>query len=159
MYRVRSILKGLAVLPQHIRLSYSMWLHLLVSPDNDVFNPIKAELHKGDMDQPLTHYFIASSHNTYLEGDQLTSYSSVKRYIDDLMSGCRCVELDCWDGDKGEPIIYHGHTLTSKILFKGGSVQIPIISDELCYRCDHRCEGVRISDESVPGHPQPGDTL
>ena len=26
--------------------------------------------------------------------------------------------LDCWDGDEGEPIIYHGWTLTSKILFK-----------------------------------------
>ena len=26
--------------------------------------------------------------------------------------------VDCWDGDDGEPIIYHGHTLTSKILFK-----------------------------------------
>ena len=26
--------------------------------------------------------------------------------------------VDCWDGDEGEPIIYHGHTLTSKILFK-----------------------------------------
>ena len=26
--------------------------------------------------------------------------------------------MDCWDGDDGEPIIYHGHTLTSKILFK-----------------------------------------
>jgi len=28
------------------------------------------------------------------------------------------VELDCWNGDDGEPIIYHGHTMTSKIKFK-----------------------------------------
>ena len=29
--------------------------------------------------------------------------------------------MDCWDGDndtKNEPIIYHGYTITSKILFK-----------------------------------------
>ena len=26
--------------------------------------------------------------------------------------------VDCWDGDDGEPVIYHGHTITSKILFK-----------------------------------------
>lgn len=28
------------------------------------------------------------------------------------------MELDCWDGDDGMPVIYHGHTLTSKIPFK-----------------------------------------
>lgn len=28
------------------------------------------------------------------------------------------MELDCWEGPGGEPIIYHGHTLTSKILFR-----------------------------------------
>jgi len=28
------------------------------------------------------------------------------------------VELDCWDGPAGEPIIYHGGTLTSKIMLR-----------------------------------------
>lgn len=26
--------------------------------------------------------------------------------------------VDCWDGMNDEPVIYHGHTLTSKISFK-----------------------------------------
>lgn len=34
------------------------------------------------------------------------------------MKSCRCVELDSWDGPNGEPVIYHGYTLTSKILFR-----------------------------------------
>ena len=98
------------------RLGYYAWRNLLTSGANDAYSPEMCTLYQ-DMDRPLSDYFIASSHNTYLEGDQLSSRSSVNRYIDDLTSGCRCVELDCWDGSDGEPIIYHGHTLTSKIKF------------------------------------------
>lgn len=31
---------------------------------------------------------------------------------------CCCVSaVDCWDGPDGMPVIYHGHTLTTKIKF------------------------------------------
>ena len=33
------------------------------------------------------------------------------------MSMC-CFSVDCWDGPNNDPIIYHGHTLTTKILFR-----------------------------------------
>lgn len=41
--------------------------------DNPVMAPTKLEL-TDDMDQPLTHYFMNSSHNTYLTGTSSFSH-------------------------------------------------------------------------------------
>ncbi|CAI8025295.1 1-phosphatidylinositol 4,5-bisphosphate phosphodiesterase eta-1 [Geodia barretti] len=94
------------------------WVHyFLLGPENDLFNLDHGGVYQ-DMTQPLSDYHIASSHNTYLLEDQLRGPSSVEAYTRALQKGCRCVELDCWDGEDGEPVIFHGHTLTSKILFR-----------------------------------------
>ncbi|XP_032134105.1 1-phosphatidylinositol 4,5-bisphosphate phosphodiesterase delta-4 isoform X5 [Sapajus apella] len=98
-------------------LSMDGFLSYLCSKDGDIFNPACLPIYQ-DMTQPLNHYFICSSHNTYLVGDQLCGQSSVEGYIRALKRGCRCLEVDVWDGPNGEPVVYHGHTLTSRILFK-----------------------------------------
>jgi phosphatidylinositol phospholipase C, delta len=69
------------------------------------------------LDRPLNEYFISSSHNTYLVGRQVAGESSTEPYITSLQRGCRCIEVDCWDGSDGRPIVMHGRTLTSSILF------------------------------------------
>lgn len=89
----------------------------LLGPEGDIFNPEHSRVNQ-DMTRPLSHYFIASSHNTYLLGDQLTSNSSMDIYVKVLQSGCRCIEIDCWDGKDGEPVVYHGYTMTSKVKFR-----------------------------------------
>ncbi|XP_076443085.1 1-phosphatidylinositol 4,5-bisphosphate phosphodiesterase classes I and II-like [Babylonia areolata] len=100
-------------------LSQEGFLKFLLSEDNNVIPHDKLDLNE-DMNQPLAHYFINSSHNTYLTGHQFTGKSSVEIYRQVLLSGCRCIELDCWDG-KGqdeEPVITHGYTMCTEVLFK-----------------------------------------
>ncbi|XP_035012016.1 1-phosphatidylinositol 4,5-bisphosphate phosphodiesterase gamma-2 isoform X1 [Hippoglossus stenolepis] len=95
----------------------SEFLSFLFSKENSLWDEKFSEINTMDMNNPLSHYWISSSHNTYLTGDQLRSESSTEAYVRCLRLGCRCVELDCWEGP-GEPIIYHGWTRTTKIKFE-----------------------------------------
>ncbi|RWS23376.1 inactive phospholipase C-like protein 2 [Leptotrombidium deliense] len=86
---------------------------LLLSEECDISSVVHKQICQ-DMTQPLSHYFIATSHNTYLVEDQLKGPSSLEGYAKALLQSCRCIKVDCWDGVSG-PVVYHGNTLTSKL--------------------------------------------
>uniref|UniRef100_W5LF86 1-phosphatidylinositol 4,5-bisphosphate phosphodiesterase n=1 Tax=Astyanax mexicanus TaxID=7994 RepID=W5LF86_ASTMX len=101
------------------QISLMTFSKYLGGEENAVVPPERFDV-MDDMNQPLSHYFINSSHNTYLTVGQLTGPSSVEMYRQVLLTGCRCIELDCWKGrpPDEEPIITHGFTMTTEIPFK-----------------------------------------
>ena len=68
------------------QLTLDGFTNFLMSPDNLPTNILNLPVYQ-NMDQPLSHYFINSSHNTYLTGDQFSGKSSVEIYRQCLLSG------------------------------------------------------------------------
>lgn len=79
-------------------LTLDAFLAWMKSRQSAATTPPKPE----DLSWPLSSYFISSSHNTYLTGNQLSSDSSTKPYTDTLLRGGRCIEIDVWDGDESD---------------------------------------------------------
>ncbi|KAL6711793.1 hypothetical protein ACN47E_002836 [Coniothyrium glycines] len=75
--------------------SFSHFADYFLSEASNVMGPPKALVKT----HPISNYYISSSHNTYLTGNQLSSDSSVDAYKNVLERGCRCVEIDVWDGE------------------------------------------------------------
>eukprot|EP01065_Artemidia_motanka_P049269 TRINITY_DN8119_c0_g1_i3.p1 TRINITY_DN8119_c0_g1~~TRINITY_DN8119_c0_g1_i3.p1 ORF type:complete len:920 (+),score=157.75 TRINITY_DN8119_c0_g1_i3:63-2822(+) len=90
---------------------------LISTRTNSALCPQRTSVPYHDMCQPLTGYFVASSHNTYLTGHQLWGESKAEMYATVLAAGAKCLEIDCWDGADGEPVVTHGHTACTKIPF------------------------------------------
>jgi phosphatidylinositol phospholipase C delta len=98
-----------------LAMNFSAFQTYLTSPANHILKPVSSDQ---KLDRPLNEYFISSSHNTYLLGRQVAGESSTEAYITALQKGCRCLEIDCWDGTDNIPVVMHGRTLTKSILFQ-----------------------------------------
>ncbi|KAG6006562.1 hypothetical protein E4U21_006860 [Claviceps maximensis] len=109
------ILDGPDSCQDNFYMSEAAFVGFLASKQNGL---LVEEPQEYTLDRPMNEYFISSSHNTYLLGRQVAGHSSVEGYIRALAQGCRCVEVDCWDGSDGYPQVVHGRTLTSAISFK-----------------------------------------
>ena len=74
-------------------LTPTEFLDWLFSSRNTLLSPLLCQTGNvyQDMTRPLSHYYVASSHNTYLTGDQIKSNSSVEAYARCLRMGCRLV--------------------------------------------------------------------
>lgn len=101
--------------PEELRMTMDAFSEFLLSSSYNP--PLRTSPSSLNLDRPLNEYYISSSHNTYLLGRQVAGESSIEGYVRVLKRGCRCVEIDCWDGVDGRPVVTHGHTVTSSVLF------------------------------------------
>ncbi|KAF8394919.1 hypothetical protein HHK36_018858 [Tetracentron sinense] len=106
-------LKHLNIFPRR-GLNLEAFFRYLFGDNNLPLSPSRLVHH--DMTAPLSHYFIYTSHNSYLTGNQLSSDSSDAPIIKALGRGVRVIELDMWpNSTKTNVDVLHGRTLTTPV--------------------------------------------
>lgn len=85
--------QGISPTPDLASLTMSLdaFTAFLLSSDNSAFTGQSGKVYQ-PMTHPLSDYYISSSHNTYLVGNQLVGYSTIEGYIRALLRSCRSVE-------------------------------------------------------------------
>ncbi|MED6269543.1 Inactive phospholipase C-like protein 2, partial [Characodon lateralis] len=97
-------------------LSIDGFTHYLLSSECHIFDPQHKKVCQ-DMTQPLSHYYINSSHNASLLDDNFWGSSDISSYIRGLRMGCRSIEVIVWDGPDNEPVVYVGSSVASQLAF------------------------------------------
>ena len=78
-------------------LSFEGFARYMMDKDNYAFVNERVIQSSSNMDRPLSQYFIASSHNTYLTGHQLKGESSVELYSQVLFGFYRNIILNIYN--------------------------------------------------------------
>ncbi|XP_026058485.1 inactive phospholipase C-like protein 2 isoform X1 [Carassius auratus] len=97
-------------------LSIDGFTHYLLSSECHIFDPQHKHVCQ-DMTQPLSHYYINSSHNASLLEDQYWGSSDLSSYVRALRMGCRSLEVVVWDGVDCEPVVYVRSSVASQLAF------------------------------------------
>lgn len=97
-------------------LSIDGFTHYLLSSECHIFDPQHKSVCQ-DMTQPLSHYYINSSHNASLLDDHYWGSSDISSYVRALRIGCRSLEVVVWDGPDCEPVVYVGSSVASQLAF------------------------------------------
>lgn len=104
---------------------------LLILKSEYFNNIMPSEIYEFDddaLENKYLDYFISTSHNTYLSGNQISSESSVEMYKNVLLEGCRSIELDVYDTEtcqrpgSPEKTAKHGILSALRTLFSHGLV-------------------------------------